>query len=178
MNIKTLFGYILGKRKENKYIEALKKRGLKIGQNTDIVNANIDWGYCYLIEIGNNTTITNASILAHDASTKKRLGYTKIGKVKIGNNCFVGMGSIILPGVTIGNDVIIGAGSVVREDIPDNSVVAGNPAKKVCDTETYFEKNIARLKVAPKWDTVWKDKSADEIKEMQYCLENTMGYDI
>ena len=47
---------------------------------------------------------------------------------QIGNNVFVGSGSIILPGVTIGNNVIVGAGSVVRTDIPDDSVVTGNPA--------------------------------------------------
>lgn len=49
-------------------------------------------------------------ILAHDASTKRYLGYTKIGRVLIGNNVFVGAGTIILPSVAIGNNVIIGAG--------------------------------------------------------------------
>ncbi|MFQ6827743.1 MAG: DapH/DapD/GlmU-related protein [Faecalimonas sp.] len=49
-------------------------------------------------------------ILAHDASTKQELGYTLVKPVKIGNNVFIGAGSIILPGVTIGNRVIIGSG--------------------------------------------------------------------
>ena len=47
----------------------------------------------------------------------------------IGNNSVIGVRSIILPGVKIGNNVIVGAGSVVTKDIPDNSIVAGNPAK-------------------------------------------------
>ena len=52
----------------------------------------------------------HVQILAHDASTKRYLGYTKIGRVLIGNNVFVGAGTIILPSVAIGNNVIIGAG--------------------------------------------------------------------
>jgi acetyltransferase-like isoleucine patch superfamily enzyme len=48
--------------------------------------------------------------------------------IKIGDNVFIGMNSIILPGTIIGNNVIIGAGSVVRGSIPDNCVIAGNPA--------------------------------------------------
>ena len=51
--------------------------------------------------------------------------------MSIGNDCFVGAGSIILPGVHIGNKVIIGAGSVVAKSIPDNSVAVGNPAKVI-----------------------------------------------
>lgn len=49
--------------------------------------------------------------------------------VQIGNDVWVGGGSIILPGVTIGNNVIVGAGSVVTKNIPDNVIVAGNPAR-------------------------------------------------
>ena len=51
--------------------------------------------------------------------------------VKVGNNCFVGYGSILLPGVTIGDEVIVGAGSVVTKDVPSNSIVAGNPARVI-----------------------------------------------
>ena len=53
------------------------------------------------------------------------------GGVKIGNNVFIGMKSTILKGVRIGNNVIIGANSLVNKDVPDNCVVAGNPAKIV-----------------------------------------------
>lgn len=47
----------------------------------------------------------------------------------IGNNAWIGGSSVILPGVTIGNNVVVAAGSVVVKDVPDNVVVAGNPAK-------------------------------------------------
>lgn len=62
------------------------------------------------------------------------------GGVKIGNNVFIGMKSTILKGVRIGNNVIIGANSLVNKDVPDNCVVAGNPARVVMSLDQYYEK--------------------------------------
>jgi maltose O-acetyltransferase len=55
--------------------------------------------------------------------------------VKIGNNVWIGGGSIINPGVTIGNNVVIASGSVVTKDVPDNVIVGGNPAKIIKQIE-------------------------------------------
>ena len=52
-------------------------------------------------------------------------------KVIIGNNVWIGSGSIILPGTSIGDNAIIGAGSVVNKDIPENTIAVGNPAKVI-----------------------------------------------
>ena len=60
--------------------------------------------------------------------------------VSIGDNCFIGARVTILPGVKIGNNVIVGAGSVVKGEIPDNSVIFGNPAKVVAQTSEWIEK--------------------------------------
>lgn len=74
--------------------------------------------HCFLICIGDDCTFTaKVHILAHDASTKKHLGFTKIGKVIVGNGVFLGVGVVVLPGVTIGDDAIVGAGSVVTKSI-------------------------------------------------------------
>ena len=62
-----------------------------------------------------------------DAETRKTLEFSK--PVTIGDNCWIGGGAIILPGVTIGDNCIIGAGSVVTKDIPGNSLAVGNPAQ-------------------------------------------------
>ena len=123
-----------------RYINELRSMGATVGENVDIINSNVDGIGGILLEIGNNVTITNARILTHDASMKKPLGYTKLAGVKIGNDCFIGADSIILPGVHIGNKVIVGAGAVVSRDIPDNSVVVGNPGRVISSYDEYIDK--------------------------------------
>ena len=51
--------------------------------------------------------------------------------VTIGEDCWIGGGAIILPGVTIGDNVVIVAGSIVTKDIPDNVIAAGNPCRVI-----------------------------------------------
>lgn len=146
--IKNFFSNIILQydlNKNKKQLKALKKKGMVVGDNFHMFNSEIDWEYCNLIAIGNNVTISYSRLLTHDATTKKFIGYTKLGRISIGNNVFIGHGSIILPGVTIGNNVIVGAGSVVRTDIPDDSVVCGNPATRICSTTEYIKQNKARL---------------------------------
>ena len=146
--IKNFFSNIILQydlNKNKKQLKALKKKGMVVGDNFHMFNSEIDWEYCNLIAIGNNVTISSSRLLTHDATTKKFIGYTKLGRISIGNNVFIGHGSIILPGVTIGNNVIVGAGSVVRTDIPDDSVVCGNPATRICSTTEYIKQNKARL---------------------------------
>lgn len=126
--------------------------GMRIGERTTIFNANtvlIDKTRPWLIEIGDDVQITRGVVIlthGYDWSVLKgKYGEVlgSAGKVKIGNNVFVGMNTMILKGVTIGNNVIIGAGSLVNKDIPDNCVVAGNPARVVMSLEEYHEKRIA-----------------------------------
>ena len=64
-----------------------------------------------------------------DPEIRKTLELSK--PVSIGNNCWIGGGAIILPGVTIGNNCVIGAGAVVTKNIPDDSMAVGNPAKVI-----------------------------------------------
>lgn len=124
-------------------IDKMRREGLTVGNNVHIFDSYIDPLFLFLITIGDNTTLTDVKVLAHDASTNKQLGYTKMGKVTIGSNCFIGAKSIILPGVTIGDNVIIGAGSVVTTNIPENSVAVGNPCRVVKSYDDYmmFQKN-------------------------------------
>ena len=104
-------------------VDQWRARGVTIGENFDGPDSVIDYCFGHLVTIGDNVTISGTTILAHDGSTKKFLGYSKVAPVRIGNNVFIGYGSIILPGVTIGNNVIVGAGTVVSKSIPDNVVV-------------------------------------------------------
>ena len=71
-------------------------------------------------------------------------GYQYNVPVRIGKNCWIGAGAIILPGVNIGDNTVIGAGSVVTKDIPANAVAVGNPCKVLRpigerDKEYYFK---------------------------------------
>lgn len=67
----------------------------------------------------------------HPVNPIERLKIEFSKPVSIGNNCWIGGNSVILPGVSIGNGCTIGAGSVVTKDIPDNSLAVGNPARVV-----------------------------------------------
>lgn len=135
-------------------IDKLKKRGLKVGKNFSTERySNIDSEFCWLVEIGDNVTLArNVVILAHDASTKMLIGFTKVNKVHIGNKVFIGAGSIILPGVNVGDNVIIGAGSVITKDVPSNSVVAGNPARIINTIDNYSKFHQDNLRIKPNFD--------------------------
>ena len=133
-------------------VKKLRRMGMRIGERTTIFNANtvlIDKTRPWLIDIGDDVQITRGVVIlthGYDWSVLKgKYGEVlgSAGKVKIGNNVFVGMNTVILKGVTIGNNVIIGAGSLVNKDIPDNCVAAGNPARVIMSLEDYHEKRIA-----------------------------------
>ncbi len=76
--------------------------------------------------------------------------YQYNASVRIGRNCWIGAGAVILPGVTIGENTVIGAGSIVTKDIPANVVAVGNPCRVLReindrDKEFYFkDKKIVR----------------------------------
>ena len=132
-------------------IEALVARGLKVGSNCSFQNGvKIDESHCWHIQIGNDVTLgPRVMILAHDASMKRHLGYTKIGKVKIGNNVFIGAGTIVLPNVSIGDNSIIGAGSIITKDIPSNVVAAGNSAKVLFPIDKFLIKHKNNMGTSP-----------------------------
>lgn len=137
--------------------ERLIKMGLKVGRNFNRqAGCIIDYSHCWLITIGNDVTFApRVHILAHDASTKKILGYTKIGKVNIEDNVFIGANSTILPSVSIGKGAIIGANSVVVKDIPSNAVAAGNLAKVICSVEEYRNRMQKLMREDNVFDEKW-----------------------
>lgn len=122
--------------------ETLIKRGMRVGKDFNRQQGCfLDPSHCFLITIGDDVTMSiRVTVMAHDASTKKTLGYTKIGQVHIGNHVFIGANTTILPGVTIGDYAVIGAGSIVTHDIPARTVAAGVPAKEICDVDAYTER--------------------------------------
>ena len=142
-------------------IKSLRKNGAHIGNNVSIINSELDYGHAFLIDIGDNVTITGARVLAHDASLKKVLGYSKVGRVIISDNVF------------------IGAGAVISKDVPENSVVAGNPAKVIQSYDCFINKHKVEIeKGNTTWNTYWLYKTEKEKEEMRNSLINCTGYDI
>jgi acetyltransferase-like isoleucine patch superfamily enzyme len=117
-------------------LEAARDAGVKVGAECRLYSLNIFSEPC-LVEIGDRVIVSGEVIfLTHDGAI-----YTlrdeipdvqgHYGRIRIGNNCFIGMRAIILPNVQIGNNCIIGAGAVVADSFPDNSVIMGNPGRLV-----------------------------------------------
>ena len=161
--------------------EKLISMGMKVGKNFNRLHGVIlDPAHCWLIEIGDNVTIApRVHILCHDASTKMFLNYTKIGRVTIGDNVFIGAETVVLPGVTIGSNVIIGANSTVTHDVPDNTVVAGSPATVICTLDEYLDKERSRMASAPCYGedyTLRGNVSMDKRLEQKAALEGKIGY--
>lgn len=162
-------------------IDDFKRKGLRVGKNFHMQGGCIiDSSHCWHITIGDNVTLApRVHILAHDASTKMSLNYVKIGKVNIGNNVFIGAGSIVLPGVSIGDDVIIGAGSIVTKDIPDNSVAAGNPCRCLGSCTEFIDKRKKEMEQYPVFSeeyTIRGNVTEDMKEEMNRLMNERYGY--
>lgn len=151
----------LSRMRGEQNLEKMVDRGLTIGKNfTRMEGVIIDPSHCWHITIGDNVVLApRVHVLAHDTSTKVFLNYTRVANTKIGNNVFVGAGTIVLPGVTIGNNVVIGAGSVVVNDIPDDVVAVGNPARVVKPLSVFLEENKQKMR-------------PDNVFDEQYTLRN------
>ena len=131
--LKEMFGSI----GENCYIEPpfhsnFGGRHIHFGNNV-YCNFNVTMVDDTYIYVGDNTLFAPNVVLATAAHPvdpelrNKGLQYNK--PIRIGKNCWLGTGVIVLPGITIGDNVVIGAGSVVTKDLPSNVVAVGNPCK-------------------------------------------------
>lgn len=160
-------------------IEEYRERGVTIGDNCHIYGS-IDNSHEFLVSMGNNVTIAGgAKLLTHDGSTKKILGYSKVGRIDIGNDVFIGYHAVVLPNVKIGNKVVIGVGSVVTKDIPDNSIAVGCPAKVIGTYDDYVAKNKELFEKSPVWNTHYSKKTMSEKQQMKdELLKSGFGFDV
>lgn len=125
----------IAKAGSNARIRFWRRQGMKIGDNCLINNVNFSTEP-YLIEIGEHVAIAaGTDFITHDGAVwcfRKEIKNADVfGRIKIGNNVFIGNNCTILPNTFVGDNCIIGAGSVVRGQFPENSVIVGNPAKVV-----------------------------------------------
>jgi len=133
--------------------------GVTVGRHCRLLITR--WGSePFLISIGDNVTITAGTrLVTHDGSlwlisddAGRRFQYRRI---IIGNNVFIGVNSIILPGVQIGDNVIVGAGAVVTKSIPSGKIVGGNPARIIGEFDAY---KLKALKEFPAEQQMLKDE--------------------
>jgi acetyltransferase-like isoleucine patch superfamily enzyme len=129
--------------------EIARDSGVIIGKDCRVYGGTSFGSEPYLIELGDNVLISgNVQFITHDGGINIfRKEITNIvfnfGKIKVGSNCFIGYGAIILPNVSIGNYCIICAGAVVADSFPDDSVIMGNPAKIIFKTSLYKKMKLA-----------------------------------
>ena len=130
----------------------LKKVFHHVGEGCTVMDRKIPL-YPELISLGNNVHIASHVLLTTHDITHLMLNYKaekeggtdapfceKVGCIRIGDNVFIGSGTRILGGVSVGSNCIIGAGTLVVKDIPDNSVVAGIPARVIGSFDDFLKK--------------------------------------
>ena len=135
------------------YYIFLKNRGVIFNGRPNYIasNAYIDGQGYRLISIGKDVVISReAMLLTHDFSIETALHtigdgpedrHLHINKpIIIGDNSFIGARASLLPGTTIGKNCIIGACSVVKGNVPDGTVIIGNPSKQISTTIEYAQK--------------------------------------
>ena len=93
--------------------------------------------------IGNNSSIHTMAVIAHEAVVGNSVfvahEVSVSGAVTIGDGTFIGTNASIIPRVTIGRWVTVGAGTVVTKDVPDYSVIVGNPGRIIKTNEAAYE---------------------------------------
>ena len=131
-----LFYYIYGG------VASARRKGVTVGSDCRIYIYSFG-SEPFLINIGDEVTITKGvRLLTHDGSTclirnDNGVRFQKYMPIDIGNCVFIGINSIVMPGVSIGDKTIVGAGSVVTKSLKGNAVYAGNPARYLCSFEEY-----------------------------------------
>lgn len=82
----------------------------------------------------------------------------------------------MLPNIRVGNNVIVGAGSVVTKNIPDNVVVAGNPAKVICSIDQWIEKQKKNMEGNIFWNVSRDKLSAQELMNFNKKIDGKIVY--
>jgi acetyltransferase-like isoleucine patch superfamily enzyme len=144
--------------------------GVKIGKQC-LINTRYWPSESYLVTIGNHVQIThNVSIHTHgggNAIRQQHPDFDVFGKVVIEDWAYIGAFSQIMPGVTIGEGALVAAGSVVTKSVAPHTVVGGNPARYICTTEEYYERNV-------KYNINTKGKTLAEKKSILLSLTDEM----
>ena len=131
------------RRNPVKYARTL---GVKVGNRVRLISIKPGSGTFgsepYLVKLGNHVTVTGGvRFVTHDGGVwvfrEEKPDIDVFGPIVVGDNVFIGYGTVILPNVRIGNNCVIAAGSVVTRDVPDGVVAGGVPAKALKTIDEY-----------------------------------------
>jgi acetyltransferase-like isoleucine patch superfamily enzyme len=124
-------------------------QGLQIADDCRLIEMPNFGSEPYLISIGRHVTISaRVNFINHDGGTwvfreqERFRGVIKFGRIVIHDNCFIGAGATLMPGVTIGPNAVVAAQSVVSQSVPPNTVAGGIPARALMTIEEYAEKAL------------------------------------
>jgi acetyltransferase-like isoleucine patch superfamily enzyme len=133
----------------------LRRLGTRVGSEVALLNAVRDFGTePWLIEIGSRVNVAAGVVFVnHDGPSRvfrreiegSSAYGNRFGPIRILDNCVIGTGTVLLPGITIGPDSIVGANSVVTKDVPARTVAGGVPARVLCSLEDYMAKYRAAM---------------------------------
>ena len=146
--VKRVFGIIMTLYEKSKYdsytiSEYFRKQGAQVGNDCHIGVSQLG-GEPYLVKIGNHVgSASGVQFLTHSLGwcfRDKIPDLQVFDKIVIEDNCNIGVNATLLPGVTIGKNSMVAAGAVITKDVPPNSIVAGNPARIIGNTDDYFER--------------------------------------
>jgi Acetyltransferase (isoleucine patch superfamily) len=148
--------------------ELLRQQGAKVGERCRIYITSLG-SEPYLVSIGDETLISpGVSFITHDAGTwvfrTEHPLAGRFGRITIGTRVYIGLRSILLPGITIGDRAIVAAGSVVTKDVPAGTVVAGVPARVIGTVDEYMRKTLEQypLLEAP---PPGRNRTAEELRQ-------------
>ena len=143
-NIKKIIKHFLARINKKLFLRFI---GLNYGEDIHIYGnpMHMFGSEPWCITLGNHIHITDGvRFVTHDGGTlvfRHLVPDLEITKpIRVGDYVYFGTGSMVMPGVTIGNYCVIAAGAIVTKDVPDNSVVAGVPARVIKSADEYLEK--------------------------------------
>ena len=155
--------------------------GIRIGAGVHIGDsARFDWCHGRHITIRDGAIIApGVRILCHDASSRSRIGGTWVAPVTVGAGAFVGVESVLMPGITVGAGSIVAAGAVVTQDVLPGTIVAGIPARQIGLVAELDARRREQMSTAPHFtsaDYESEHLSPEKDRELQDAAAEHGGY--
>lgn len=136
-------------RRRSNMVEYCRSIGVKVG-NECVIKNDVAFGTePYLVTLGDHVHLTGGvRFVTHDGGVwvfrAKHSDWDLVSPVLVEDNVYIGIKTIVMPGVTIGKNSVIGAGAIVTRDIPPNSVAVGVPARVIKTVDEYYKGMVGR----------------------------------